>query len=164
MPDGVIALELAADMGFLAPSAARALARNLTEASKPVRQQRADLRFKKPVSAKARKASKAAAHREETAKIRAKVIERSGGRCESPTCPNAGSEIDHWRSGSGRRRAEQSPETCWLICAFHHVLRTANSPHAAFWNQQWATHCIKHGYDFLPHVEKQITRKGEASP
>lgn len=110
-------------------------------------------KFPKPTRAR-EKRQKAAHHRRETADLREKVMARARGRCE---CCGLGGwlELDHWVGGSGRRREQQSVETVWLLSREHHAMRSHNNPSVAEWNRRFAAHCGRHGYAFVPHVEKQ---------
>lgn len=100
--------------------------------------------------------------REETARIRAAVEARAEGCCEY--CSSTFSfpdpaEMDHWLGGSGRRRQEQSVETCWLLHRNCHRLRQEALPSAAHWNENFKRHCKKYGYRFTPHIEHQPLRR-----
>lgn len=106
-------------------------------------------------AARGRRDEKRTTRREEMAALREAVMKRAGARCEVPGCCNDGTEADHWLSGSGRRRAEQSVATVWMLCPRHHYERTKNLPDAETWNQRLAAHCAEHGYPFRPHLTRK---------
>lgn len=115
------------------------------------------LAFPKP-SRRARKDEKKARRRaqgEARSNIRAKVLERSRGRCENPSCRASlqrhGAIMDHWLGGSGRRTQQESVATCWMLCLRCNRNRTDNYPDAVSWNAAFKDHCERNGYDFLPH-------------
>lgn len=110
--------------------------------------------------ARARREEKRAAHRDEMAEIRAAVMKRAGGACEQCEQPCARLELDHWLSGSGRRRPEQSVASTWALCGVCHHARTKSIPDAEWWNRAFAAHCAKHGYAFRPHlVRRPLVRR-----
>ncbi len=98
--------------------------------------------------AKARRAVKGKAHMEGIGEIRRGVFTRAGGRCEE--CERELDEIhlsvDHFFGGSGRRRALQSVETCWVLCSPCHIHKTRNFPSAKHWLENFIRHCEKYGY------------------
>lgn len=52
--------------------------------------------------------------------LREAVIARSGGRCEWPRCPNAGSETAHAHSvGMGGRKSADDPSNAIWACRGH---------------------------------------------
>lgn len=136
------AIELASDYPEH-PAAVRILA-STGKKKRPARS------FNGGTTLKERKAAKKSAAREEMATLRAEVVARAGGRCEvwagEERCHERGTDLDHWLSGSGLRRQNQSKRTCWLLCRWDHQARTDNYPTAARWNQLFAAHCIRHGY------------------
>lgn len=90
-----------------------------------------------------------------SAQIRAAVMRRADGRCEACTGPLGLSGVwDHWLGGSGRRKALESVETTWALCAYCNHQRTDNIPSAKHWNRRFQTHCDTHGYPFTPHKER----------
>jgi hypothetical protein len=101
----------------------------------------------------------AAARRAASAELRAAVLMRvvdQGQRCEcgcGRSLPVWGGELDHWSGGSGRRKAEESAATCWMLTLKCHAMRTRNSPSAAFWNEKRGVFCERYGYPFTPHIE-----------
>lgn len=90
------------------------------------------------------KTAKRKTRREETAEIRAAVMERADGYCEA--CPMRDLlplELDH----AFGRRGEQSHRTCWALCRWCHKSKTLNQPSAAEWLGRFISHCHRHGYD-----------------
>jgi 5-methylcytosine-specific restriction endonuclease McrA len=83
--------------------------------------------------------------RDETATIRAVVVDRARGRCEACSfLPLLGLlEMDHF---FGRGRTAQSVANCWLLCRMCHRAKTDNRPDAAFWLRRFIWHCHNHGY------------------
>jgi 5-methylcytosine-specific restriction endonuclease McrA len=114
-----------------------------------------------------RKETKRAAGWTETVALRVAVMQRAGYLCEAcGICyRDPPLQMDHWMSGVGRRRQKQSKETCWALCPPCHSNRTHNLPSAAYWNEKFATHCTRFGYDFTPHIiHQQLSTQGpEAS-
>jgi hypothetical protein len=101
--------------------------------------------------------------KQDLAIIHGLVVVRAQGKCEACQRPFhlAGPpHLDHWLGGRGRRREEQSAETCWLLCTPCDALRTANSPTAAFWNGRRREHCERNRLPFVAHIEKlQLPRR-----
>lgn len=118
------------------------------------------LPFERREAAKTRKTK---TKRERRAEVYAAVDARAGGRCELVSemgrCLSGGQEHDHWRGGS-ERSIEERTETVWLLCSWHHKQRQANIPSAGFWNDMFARHCERHGYEFRPHIEHAPLRRG----
>lgn len=110
------------------------------------------LKFAKP-EPRAEKRCRRAAHASATAELRAIVIARAAGCCEACGMASGALEMDHWESGSGRRRPMQSAMTVWAICGTCHRHRTHNCPSAAHWNQVRRSFCERTGIPFVPHVE-----------
>lgn len=110
--------------------------------------------------ARKRREAKATAHREETGAIREQVMARAGGICEcgcgEDATPADPLEMDHALGGSGRRRSEQSAETCWSLKASHHRAKTRNLPSAAHWLGAFVDHCERH--DFVRAAELARSR------
>lgn len=99
--------------------------------------------------AKKRREAKKKAHREETGAIRAAVVKRADNTCEACRSQFRAFDyfaMDHFFGGSGRRRAMQRPETCWLLCRDCNHLKTFNDPSAAAWIERFITHAERHGY------------------
>lgn len=92
-------------------------------------------------------------HREATKKIREAVFALTEGACGVAGCGRAATAMDHWRGGFGRRRQQQSVETCWPLCREHDALRTRNWPDAGWWNEARKHFCRRHGHPFVPHKE-----------
>lgn len=107
-----------------------------------------------------RREEKSETHRVDTFEIRRRVWERSQGLCENcgrPLQPMQG-QMDHIFGGVGRRRQEQSVETCWRLCSSLdtaiasssipgcHERRTLNVPDATSWWRRVSVHLRKHGY------------------
>lgn len=101
-------------------------------------------------------------HQEDTAAIRAAVMERACWRCENcgGVCPGSALrlEMDHMLSGSGRRRQRQSVETCWALCGGKawtcHSHRTANFPSWEHWRARMREHLTRHGYPIPRELEE----------
>lgn len=60
-------------------------------------------------------------------------------------CTNDAATVDHFWSGHGRRRALESVESCWALCAEHDQMRTLNSPTRLFWVGLFEAHVLRHG-------------------
>jgi hypothetical protein len=109
----------------------------------------------------AKRERRRAEHREETAAIRKAVFERAGGRCEAwmheggpERCCRPAVVLDHWLGGVGRKREQQSVETCWALCEDCNRDRTASYPDADWWNTSWWWHCREYDHPFQPHIVK----------
>lgn len=98
---------------------------------------------KSAAPAKKRRAEKKATHREEMGDIRRHVLERAKGRCEFCGVTTASLEVDHMFGGANRRTL-QSVFTCWALCRFCHLQKTANTPNAAHWLRVFREHCRRH--------------------
>lgn len=146
-----------------APSAAREAAR---ETLAP---RRSKLKPKSKRGARVAKAAKRETRREKIARIREAVRERAHGRCEAQIlrmdpmgfqvwvrCQNSGRILDHWLGGSGRRQTFESIETTWFLCGGCNDKRGANDPSAEHWNESHLEHCLKHGYEFTPHLTRDL--------
>jgi hypothetical protein len=54
--------------------------------------------------------------------------------------------MDHVYGGSGRRRQQQSPETCMALAPECHRAKTENRPTAEYWRHVYRSFCHLHGY------------------
>lgn len=105
---------------------------------------------KKTAAKRARRADKdrvRSEHAANTAKVRASVMSRAGGKCEA--CARevgdypARVDLDHfWGRGRGRQRLQN----CWALCPDCHYLKTLNDPNAEHWLKAFQEHCRKHRY------------------
>jgi hypothetical protein len=102
-------------------------------------------RSQRPGATRKRERETAAQRRQR--KVYAEVDARSGGGCEHAFagvyCMNEATEHDHFW---GRGKAEESVETVWHLCKFHHDNKTANDPDRAHWIERFKRHCYVHGY------------------
>jgi hypothetical protein len=97
--------------------------------------------------------SKSARHR----RIVLEVRERDRGQC----CAHGWNgrclgmlELDHFY---GKAKAEESPETLWLLCARHHRLKTDGWPGRLAWLELYRSHCTGYGYaDELARLEGMV--------
>lgn len=92
------------------------------------------------------KASKRATKREETAAIRAAVMERAAGKCEACFLsfgPLLTPELDHF---FGRARVPQAVSNCWALCRVCHRNKTDGSPSPEEWCGRFISHCQRYGY------------------
>lgn len=119
-----------------------------------VRELRASMAPKKFVkAAKARKATKKASKRDETAAIREAVMKRADNHCEcgcgylfkgSNWLSYANeAELDHFFP---KGRTKQTVKTCWALTRACHRLKTDNKPDAAFWLRRFICHAENHDY------------------
>lgn len=101
--------------------------------------------------ARKRVAAKKRSHAQETKAIRAEVVKRAMGVCEAShylSSPCRGHlEMDHFRGGVGRRKAQESVAGCWMLCSSHHDEKTRNLPTAGTWLEVFAEHCRVYGYE-----------------
>jgi 5-methylcytosine-specific restriction endonuclease McrA len=118
------------------------------------------LALPKPVRLAVLKVRREKAHRQSTNEIRTAVMQRAQGRCEGcgRVCSVFDLQMDHFFGGSGRRRQQQSVETCWALgrlCC--HPDKTDNKPNAAHWRAKWREHCRTHGYSAeVPSLRKAV--------
>ena len=96
-------------------------------------------------------------------KFKAKVARRHRDRCEyrdrAARCTEPVATTDHFWSGHGRRRALESVESCWGLCAFHDQLRTHNDPTRLFWVAVFEGHVIANGlWTQLPLIARERAR------
>lgn len=93
------------------------------------------------------KAAKRESKKEETARIRAVCVDRSGGCCEacSRCFPEAKYELqmDHFW---GRGKVRQAVDNCWMLCGECHHKKTLNYPSRERWLNHFKDHCNNHGY------------------
>jgi hypothetical protein len=98
---------------------------------------------------RSRRREKAETRKDVSTEIRARVVERSGGKCEACLDPltsaNPG-EWDHVLGGVGRRIQQQSVESTWFLHATCHRERTANQPSARHWWEIFRAHALRAGY------------------
>lgn len=102
----------------------------------------------------------------ETARIRAECMKRAAGYCECgcgvPFIEGdllQKPEMDEWLNGNGRRVQLRSVKTCWMLIAAHHLLRQRYIPDVATWSRDFAAHCKRHGYKFIPHIEHAAVQR-----
>lgn len=79
--------------------------------------------------------------RDETAAIRAFIIDRSKGLCE--VCSHPGFEMDHVFG----RRVQQTIRNCWWLCRECHYMKTNNKPSAIAWWKLFMGHCYRYDFD-----------------
>jgi len=87
---------------------------------------------------------KTAARRQKTSDIRDLVAARASGSCEA--CGSVHElQLDHFFGGSSRKALE-SVDTCWLLCAECHRQKTVNLPSPTVWLARFMIHAKSHGY------------------
>lgn len=90
------------------------------------------------------KESKRKAKQTETSSIRAAVMTRAGGRCES--CQAFSQQpltMDHF---FGRAKVPQAASNCWALCWYCHRAKTDNHLGAVRWLDSFITHAARYGY------------------
>ena len=96
-----------------------------------------------------RRGGKTPAEREQTSAVYLAVEARAQGHCEACGAKFSHAlrpKMDHWLGGSGRRKPEERVDTCWMLDELCERSRTHNRPTAAFWNQRFEIHCLKHAH------------------
>lgn len=91
------------------------------------------------------------------------VKARAAGRCEACGARRgAAMHMDHFW---GRAKADESVETCWMLCPHCDRLKTENVPSRMEWLVRFAAHCAAHRYDSQkPRIESQIALERAQHP
>jgi len=90
------------------------------------------------------KESKRKAKQTETSSIRAAVMTRAGGRCEScQAFSQQPLQLDHF---FGRAKVPQAVSNCWALCWYCHRAKTDNHLGAPRWLESFAGHCVRNGF------------------
>lgn len=97
----------------------------------------------------------------ETRRMRAAVVERAGGCCES--CGIHCGVDGHWDHFFGRGKVAQSVESTWLLCARCDDHKTRNHPNAASWLRRFVVHadCYRYVAESALAMTKLATLKAK---
>ena len=76
--------------------------------------------------------------------VRAAVMERAGGFCES--CFRFVGEDGHADHFFGRAKAEETEPNVWCLCLSCDDDKTHNRPSAAVWMERFTLHASLHGH------------------
>jgi flavin reductase (DIM6/NTAB) family NADH-FMN oxidoreductase RutF len=86
------------------------------------------------------KAAKKKVKRDESAEIRAAVMKRAAGACESCGAQETNLQRLEWDHFFGRVRVPQSERSTWALCGSCHRKKTLNEPSAVSWLMEFAGH------------------------
>lgn len=77
-------------------------------------------------------------------KIRAAVVLRAGGHCES--CGVWCGVDGHWDHFFGRAKVKESVPSTWLLCPRCDLHKTENKPNGSHWLRRFVVHASHFGY------------------